>query len=792
MLATRLFVQELQAQETAAKIALPMKAVLGLRDPARENLARLRGLQHPHLIRGKIVRLIAQLIAAALVSFLSHEFIHPIGLVAWALALGFSLAFNAQVSANLADPDGRAMSAADFRKHGISIVAIGLIWCVPILWFGVLGGGSELLVLWAIIAALIVGSSLNAAATPLATIVFAAIIGAAAAIAFAFTGQYVMVIVCPAFVAAISFGTVSMAKTYLEARIAEAAIVEKDEVVSLLLREFEENQADWLWQIDTARRVRTVSPRFSFALGNTTEETNGKPFLQLISGSQWESGQFDPTLRDLAERLKRKESFSNLLVKVCISGVHRWWELSGTPMLDENGNHIGFRGVGSDVTEQRESSEKIAYLARYDTLTGLPNRLMLNEGLGEALRYAKQWRTRCAFLMIDLDRFKSVNDSLGHLIGDQLLAEVSLRLKDVISENERVGRLGGDEFGIVIRDATDAGYVVKVANKVIERLSRPYEIGHHTLYVGASVGTAIGPRDGTTVEDLMRNSDLALYRAKDEGGGEHCAYEPSLHAVAEERRKLEFSLRHAIERNELVLNFQPVVDAYRENVVSFEALLRWNSADHGSVSPDKFIPLAEDTRLVVPIGEWVLEQACLEAINWPKHIRIAVNVSGEQLIQPEFATTVVRALNKSGLTAQRLEIEVTESIFLRDADLARKALEEIMALGCTVALDDFGTGYSSLGYLRKLRFSTIKVDRSFVQGAANKNPESLAIIRAVVAMADSLEMSTTAEGVETAEEAEMVRELGCKKIQGYYFGRPMPAEEARLVCVRKTRPVERA
>lgn len=794
MLATRLFVQELQTRGTTAKIALPVRAVLGLQDPSRDDWARLRGLRHPHfaIANASIIRLITMLIAAVMVIYISRDTIHPIGLIAWALALGISLTYHARVSASSDESDACAMSNAEFRQHGISIAAIGLIWTVPFLWFGILGGETELVVVWAIVAALTVGSSLNTAATPLATIVFGVITAVAAVVSFALTGQYVMILVCPAFVAAIIFGTIGTARVILEARIAEAAIVEKDEVVSLLLREFEENQADWLWQIDTARRVRTVSPRFSFALGRSAETSNGKPFLQLISGDDWESGQFDRTLHELAERLKQRESFSNLLVKVSIGGVHRWWELSGTPMLDDNGVHLGFRGVGSDVTEQRESSEKIAYLARYDTLTGLPNRLMLNEGLGEALRYAQQWRARCAFLMIDLDRFKAVNDSLGHLVGDQLLAEVSLRLKGVISENERVGRLGGDEFGIVIRDATEVGYVERVAGKVIERLSRPYEIAHHTLYVGASVGSAIGPRDGTTVEDLMRNSDLALYRAKDEGGGEHCAYEPSMHASAEARRKLEFSLRHAIEREELLLNFQPVVDAHQENIVSFEALVRWNSKEHGLVSPDRFIPLAEDTRLIVTIGEWVLEQACLEAVNWPKHIRIAVNVSGEQLVQPEFATTVVRALTKSGLTAQRLEIEVTESIFLRDADLARKALEEIMALGCSVALDDFGTGYSSLGYLRKLRFSTIKVDRSFVQGAANQNPESLAIIRAVVAMADSLEMSTTAEGVETSEEAEMVRQLGCKKIQGYYFGRPMLAEEARLVCARNMRPVERA
>jgi predicted signal transduction protein with EAL and GGDEF domain len=317
-----------------------------------------------------------------------------------------------------------------------------------------------------------------------------------------------------------------------------------------------------------------------------------------------------------------------------------------------------------------------------------------------------------------------------------------------------------------------------VAKSVIARLSQPYEVDHHTLYVGASVGSAIGPRDGKTVEELMRNADLALYRAKDDGGNEHRNYEPLLHANAEERRQLEFALRQALEKRELVLNYQPVVDANTESVVSFEALVRWNSSDHGPISPGKFVPIAEDTRLIVPIGTWVLEQACREATRWPEHIRIAVNVSPEQLFEPDFATTVVRALTASGLEARRLELEVTESIFLRDASIARASLEQVMALGCTVALDDFGTGYSSLGYLRKIRFSTIKVDRSFVTGAGQGSKESLAIIRAVVAMAESLEMSTTAEGVETPEEAELIRKLGATKIQGYYFGRPMGAEDA--------------
>jgi diguanylate cyclase (GGDEF)-like protein/PAS domain S-box-containing protein len=613
--------------------------------------------------------------------------------------------------------------------------------------------------------------------------VFAAISGGTAMVTFLIAGDVGFAAVTAAFLCIAVSGSIEAARTYLSARIAEIGVAEKDEVVSLLLREFEENEADWLWQVDINRRIRSASPRFAYALGQDPALIEGTSFIQQIAGRAWDSGQFAPSLHDLAERLKLQESFSNLLVQVEVGTGHRWWELSGTPMLDAKGQFVGFRGVGSDVTEQRESDEKIAYLARYDTLTGLPNRLMLTEALGDALRYAEQWKTRCALLMIDLDRFKAVNDSLGHLVGDRLLAQVSHRLKTLIGDNEQCGRLGGDEFAIVIRDASTKDAIERVASAVIHDLSQPYEVDQHTLYIGASVGSAVGPRDGTTVEMLMRNADLALYRAKDEGGGQHCRYEPSLHANAEERRQLELSLRHAIGKEEMRLNFQPVVDAKGEQVVSFEALLRWHSAEHGFVSPGKFIPLAEDTRLIVPIGEWVLHEACRHAATWPGEVKVAVNVSGEQLLEPGFSNNVVRALADSGLPARRLEVEVTESIFLRDARTARQTLEELIALGCSVALDDFGTGYSSLGYLRILRFSTIKVDRSFVQGAAQGSPESLAIIRAVVAMAQSLDMTTTAEGVETIQEVELVRDLGCNKIQGFYFGRPMePADVAKLVA----------
>lgn len=757
---------------------LPALAVLGLTDPIDGDWARLRGMQFASLARASLARALAHGLAglACISLFVGQIGVVPIGF--WLAGLAVALFHARSCDRLVADADRRLMTRDERSRQTFSAVALALVWVVPVAVATRFGDGTIRLELWAVLAMLMTALAVVLPAVPMGTLLFAGIVGGGCIVSFALHGAYDMAVISLAFCAVVSAGTVEAARNFLYARIAEAGMAEKNEVVSLLLREFEEGEADWLWQIDTARRVRSVSPRFAFALGMDPAEIDGKPLIQLIAGAAWDTGQFPSSLHDLAERLKRRESFSNLLVRVTIKGQQRWWELSGTPRLADNGVFDGFRGVGSDVTEHRESSDKIAHMARYDALTGLPNRMMLTEALGEAMRYAEQWRTRCAFLMIDLDRFKAVNDTLGHLVGDQLLARVSERLKEQMSENELCGRLGGDEFAIVVRDASDITHVERVAMRVIDRLSQPYEVDHHTLYVGASIGSAIGPRDGSTVETLMRNADLALYRSKEDGGGQHNFYEPALHAHAEERRKLEFSLRRALERNEMVLNYQPVVDATSEIIVSFEALIRWHSEEHGLVSPGKFIPLAEDTRLIIPIGEWVLREACLQAVRWPTNIKVAVNVSAEQLLDPNFGASVVGALATSGLSAQRLEIEVTESLFMRDANQARAALEQVMALGCGVALDDFGTGYSSLAYIRNLRFSTIKIDRTFVQGAATHNPESLAIIRAVVAMADSLEMSTTAEGVETERELAVVRQLGCRKIQGYHFGRPMPADEA--------------
>jgi len=771
--------QSVASSSRALGKSLPIAAVLGLSNEGSVDWSHVRGLQYAALAKLAFFRVYSHAVMSVFVAQIYLATVDPLWIVVWMAALVGVQVHGAKVDRGLVNSEHQRVTNGQFLEQSKTSVLSGILWAVPIIFFAPLGTFSQSTALLVVAIMLMAGSVYFYTTAPLSIISFTGIVSAASVYQTLAAGHYEVAAALALFAVLTVLGTMQVARSYIAAQLAENLLGEKEQTVSQLLREVEENEADWLWEVDRQRRLRTVGPRFAFALEASPSEAEGRPLFDLIADGRWEETDFPPGLRDLAEHLHNRESFSSLLVEVSIRGQRRWWELSGTPVRDEGGRFCGMRGVGSDVTEQHQSSEKIAYLARYDSLTALPNRLMLAETLGDALKQAAHWRSRCALMMIDLDRFKAVNDSLGHMTGDKLLAQVAARLQGLMNDNATVGRLGGDEFAIVLRDASDGPAMKRLAARVIETLSKPYQVDNHTLYVGASVGSAIGPRDGKTVEELMRNADLALYQAKDAGGEGHRSFEPVLHASAEERRQLESSLREALGLDEFVLHYQPVVDARSENIVSFEALVRWNSPEHGFVSPGRFIPLAEDTRLIVPIGRWVLRQACHEARTWPDHVKVNVNVSPEQLLEPDFYQEVVDALAASGLRPERLEVEVTESIFVRDADVARQALEQIMALGCSIALDDFGTGYSSLGYLRTLRFSTIKVDRTFVQGAAQGSNESLAIINAVVAMAKSMKMTTTAEGVENADEADLIRNLGCDKIQGFYFGRPMSNEDAR-------------
>jgi diguanylate cyclase (GGDEF)-like protein len=384
-----------------------------------------------------------------------------------------------------------------------------------------------------------------------------------------------------------------------------------------------------------------------------------------------------------------------------------------------------------------------------------------------------------ALFMLDLDRFKQVNDTMGHPAGDALLQQVAQRLVRLVGTHGKVGRLGGDEFQIIIAGKLDKLQLARLAEAVIHNISQPYSIEGSQVDIGASVGIAIAPEDGSVAETLTRNADLALYAAKGDGRGVFRFYAPSMHSEAEVRRQLEQDLRQALVTGGLHMAYQPVVCASTERITGYEALLRWNHPTKGAISPALFIPIAEDAGLIASIGEWVMRTACAEAAGWPSNVRIAVNVSPIQFANPSFPALVMNALASTGLEPERLELEITESVFMSQGADTDGMFASLKAIGVRLALDDFGTGYSSLGYLKTAPFDKIKIDQSFVRGAAIRGSRNAAIVKAIVSLAEALGMETTAEGAETMDELALIRSLGCSHVQGYVYGRPVEAALAR-------------
>jgi diguanylate cyclase (GGDEF)-like protein len=544
--------------------------------------------------------------------------------------------------------------------------------------------------------------------------------------------------------------------------------------------EFENSGRGWFWETNNLGTLSYVSQQLADDFKCTPEDLLGRQFTDLLSV---DSGSPDSLReeRTLGFHLSARFPFSDVIVRAASDeDIH--WSLSGNPLFDDRGRFLGFRGIGTDLTEQRRSEQEISRLARFDSLTGLPNRALMRQTLDEALRNATNRRKGCSLFLIDLDRFKNVNDTLGHPIGDALLRQVAERLKSVMGDHGQVGRLGGDEFKAVLPGTVETGLLESLARTLIEQVSRPYIIEGHRVIIGASVGIAIGDPGRSCADSMIRNADLALYAAKAAGRGKHCFYEAAMHSEATDRQRLEHDLRLALERQEMSVAYQPIVRVAGEEISGFESLVRWNHPARGLISPDKFISLAEECGMIGKIGEFVLRSAVAEAVNWPEHVRIAVNLSPIQFNDPHIVDTIAAVLSDYGLKPSRLELEITEGVFLADSDATDGTFARLKSLGVRLALDDFGTGYSSLGYLKKAPFDKIKIDQSFVRGAASTTKRNGAIIRAIVTLAESLDMDTTAEGVETHDDLYLIRELGVSQVQGYIFGRPMAGEEARKLA----------
>jgi diguanylate cyclase (GGDEF)-like protein len=456
---------------------------------------------------------------------------------------------------------------------------------------------------------------------------------------------------------------------------------------------------------------------------------------------------------------------------------------------DQAGEARYIINVVDDVTERRGAAEKIAHLAHYDALTDLPNRVLLREQVERELKRTSRGEP-FALLYIDIDEFKGINDSLGHHVGDELLKDVASRIKGCIREADLVARLGGDEFAVIQTNAGNVADVVEFVARIHEAIRRPYHcLGHH-LSTDASIGIALAPRDGTDLEQLIKSADLAMYAAKADGRRTYRFFEAAMDASAKARLKMQQDLRQALVDGGFEIHYQPIVDLRHDEVTGCEALLRWRHPERGIVSPAEFIPVAEDTGLIIELGDWVLKTACAEAAGWPDHVRLAVNVSPVQLKCQTLALKIASALAASGLRASRLELEITEAVLIRDDEAALAILHQLRAIGVRIALDDFGTGYSSLSYLKRFPFDKIKIDRSFVSDIAEIDGSS-AIVQAVVNIAAARNMTTTAEGVETLAQRERLRSLGCTEMQGYLFSAARPGPEVRrLLDPRPERTVD--
>ncbi len=454
-------------------------------------------------------------------------------------------------------------------------------------------------------------------------------------------------------------------------------------------------------------------------------------------------------------------------------GPIRHMEARANYIYDEAGNALCSIGVVIDVTERKQAESQLAHAARHDALTGLPNRTLFQHRMEKALARARRGEA-FALLCLDLDRFKEINDTLGHPVGDRLLIEAAKRLRAELRETDTLARLGGDEFAIVQTQLADPLDAMALARRLIETISRPFDIDGQSLAVGVSIGIALAPGDGLQHDDLLKAADMALYRAKEQGRGCWRCFEPEMNARMQMRRAVELDLRRALERGEFTLFYQPIVDVPRRRVKCFEALIRWRHPDRGLIPPDDFIPLVEESGLIVPLGAWVLRRACAEAALWPEEIGVAVNLSAAQFANRDLVETVAAALAISGLAPQRLELEITESVMLRDSEATLATLHRLKTLGVRIALDDFGTGYSSLSYLQSFPFDKVKIDRAFTQGLDHSR-QSDAIVQAVSDICDGLDMCALAEGVETEEQMSALERRGCREAQGFLFSKPREA-----------------
>jgi diguanylate cyclase (GGDEF)-like protein/PAS domain S-box-containing protein len=526
---------------------------------------------------------------------------------------------------------------------------------------------------------------------------------------------------------------------------------------------------------DTNGVIQSVNPAFSLITGYNAAEAIGHT-PSLLKSDRHDADFFYSMWQALVQNRQWQGEIWNRRKN---GEVYPQW-MALTAIMDQEGQPSQYVGLFNDITEQKRNEERIRHQAYHDTLTGLPNRLLFNDRLQLALVQTRHASEQLAVMFIDLDRFKNINDSLGYSVGDQLLQSMAQRLKDCTRDEDTVARMGGDEFTVMLPRIKQLSDVNQVAHKVLNGLSQPLQVEGHELVVTASIGISLYPNDGKQAETLIKNADSAMYSAKEQGKNKYQLYNTDMNTNAMEHLTLETQLRHALEHEEFCLHYQPQVNIASGQLIGFEALVRWQHPELGLVVPGKFIPLLEETGLIVPVGEWILNQACRQNHAWREAglipVRVAVNFSSHQFRTNTLSQMVKQALKNNDLPADSLEVEITEGVLMDDVQQCSKTLQQLRNMGVSIAIDDFGTGYSSLSYLKQLPVDTLKIDQSFVRDITC-NPQDMEIVTSIITMAHGLDLRVIAEGVETTEQLQLLSDLGCDQIQGYFTGWPLTTKQ---------------
>ncbi|RYY02657.1 MAG: EAL domain-containing protein [Gammaproteobacteria bacterium] len=705
-------------------------------------------------------------------------------------------------------PPPTQVSERAIKRATLHALGLALIWAaLPILTFDTQLDSANTLLLTTICTGMICAGGFALTTVPQAAIAYVSALTIGCEIAIFhddLTHHWDLALLLILYAFIVCSAVIASAKTFGARLMAEAEAEHQQQLISLLLHDFESHASDWLWELNSAGHLQSPSKKLTTLLGTRSQNLTQVPFTSLFDQDYARAEFVDNNpIHQLEQHFFNRTAFRELVIPILIRGERHWWQLTAKPLLNNKEQFIGWRGVGSDVTHKRNAEMEMRRLANFDSLTGLANRHYFYMQL-ESLRKENQFSAFTLFFL-DLDNFKNVNDSLGHGVGDLVLKNIAQRLQKTLRSNDLLARLGGDEFAIISHGDDSITQASQLAQRLLNTFIAPCIINNKSLQIGCSIGIALAPDHGQDTETLLKNADMALYAAKSAGRNTFRFYEPGMEIVAQQKLHLLNDMRAALEEhaatNKLLnknfsedlvwpltpisgqfeIFFQPQIKLASREVIGFEALIRWHHPELGLISPAQFIPLAEESNLIIPIGTWVLVEACKYASRWPAHWRIAINLSAVQFREGNVVSIVRWALQISRLAPERLELEITESLLIHDNIAAQETLTALRQLGVRIALDDFGTGYSSLAYLRTFPLNTLKIDRSFVS-ALTKDKSALAIVTAIIQLAEALNLDTTAEGIESQLEADMLQSCGCTDAQGFYFGKPLPLEEALAVA----------